>query len=549
MESKVIRARRRNDAKQRQAQASERQWARQAAAFDLLLPLVAPTQTAQSPRLVAQASSLADAAVAVFDKTRWLLGMLGSGSVFLETAEAAQRRTAAQKIQGGWRQRQDRLLRASRRELASAVLGAEASPASILSHSPGGRPLRLQSPFLGQRRQPQAQPQGDSTAAAEDAAEAAALLGDGERLGAIFRAVALEDYGRASARVIGVTATGGELTFAAGETVWVFRAPLYAHWFGCTAATAAAAAKHGQSSVKSQGDRQSGITDDFRLGGTFPSDAVKVYDAVGLENDKCYLLSVDQGLELGRCSTRECALALRANVALDMRGGGSGFARAVYAVGDLYASLSPNGMRAYADPEAWIKTKRKQEQLQAQPAPLGRKWCDTDVGMAQAAAVLQRKKKSEPEETTGDRIRAAFESGWFRESVSDGMDNGMSHVEWIGPALDLLSITSGNVVMEWGYCVGHAVVRALASLEEARQKAGQKAEADRIEALVEETNALKAELAELKDQQENEQAILVAEKLGAFNKQGASCIELSGCEAVIVCWCELMLATSVAICC
>ena len=163
-----------------------------------------------------------------------------------------------------------------------------------------------------------------------------------------------------------------------------------------------------------------------------------------------------------------------------------------------------------------MKKKRKQEQLTAQRVPLGQKWSDTDVGKAQAAQVLERKMKGRPEESTGDRIAAAFESGWFRDSVSDGMDNGMCHVEWIEPALHLLSIQSGHVVMEWGYCVGHAVVRALASLEEARRVAGQQPD-DRIAALVEETNALKTQLAELKKQRENELAIQTAEKLGTIN--------------------------------
>jgi hypothetical protein len=515
MESKVIRARRRNDAKHRQARRSERKWARQAAAFDLLLPVAAPAHATSTLLTVAPETILTDSAVSAFDRTKWLLGTLGSDSAFLETAEATQRRVAAQIIQDAWRLRQHSLFRASRRKLASVVLGAQASPATILAHLPDGRPLRLQSPFRGQQRQSRIQAQGELVAAAEEAAEAAALLGDGEKLGAIFRAVALDDYNHASRRLVGETGQGGELTFTAGETVWVFRAPLYAHWFGCTAATAAAAAKHDYSPVKGQADRQYGSSGDFRLGGTFPSDAVKVYDVVGLEHDRCYLLSVDQGLELGRCSIRECALALRENVALEMRGGGWGCTRAVYAVGDLYASLSPNGMRAYADPEAWMKTKHKHEQLHAQRAPLGQKWCNTDVGMAQAAAVLERNMKG-ASETTGDRIGAAFESGWFRDSVSDGMDNGMSHVEWIGPALDLLSIKSGDIVMEWGYCVGHAVVRALASLEKARQSAGQQPD-DRIAALIDETDALKAELAELKEQRENELAIQVAEKLGASN--------------------------------
>lgn len=514
MESKMIRARRRNEAKHRQARRIEKKWARQAAAFDLLLPLAVPAQAASTLLTVAPESTVVDSANTAFNRIEWLLGAVGSGSASLETAEEAQRRTAAQHIQDAWRLRHHRRLRASRRKLASMVLGAEASPATILAHLPDGSPLRLQSPFRGQQRESHVEVQSDVATAAEEAAEAAAVLGDGERLGAIFRAIALEDYGHASSCPVGVTGQGGDLNFTAGDTVWVFRAPLYAHWFGCTAVTAAAAAKHDHYPVDSQIDRQCGSNGDFRLGGTFPSDAVKVYDVVGLEHDKCYLLSADQGLELGRCSTRECALALRENVALEMRGGGQGCTRAVYAVGDLYASLSPDGMRAYADPEAWMKTKRKHEQLHAQRAPLGQKWCDTNVGMAQAAAELQRKMKSGSEETTGDRIGAAFESGWFRDSVSDGLDNGMSHVEWIAPALELLSIQSGDIVMEWGYCVGHAVVRALASLEKARQAAGQQPD-DRIAALVDETDALKGELAELKEQRENELAIQVAEKLGA----------------------------------
>lgn len=512
METKVIRTRRRNDAKRRTRRGA-RQWAQQAAALDLLLPAAAVAPADASTALaVAPGTALAAAAAdtAVIDKTGWLLGTLGAGSAFLETAEAAQRRTAAQRIQSEWHLLQHRRLRASRRALAAAVLGPAASPATILAPDGDGRPLRLRSPFLGQQRQPHSQPSDASAAAAEsEAAEAAKLLGDGARLGAMLRAVALEDYGHTDGRIVGVTAQGGELRFAAGETVWVLRAPLYGHWFGCTAASVAAAAKAAEEPCPVEGEGTSGPS----FGGTFPSDAVKVYDPVGLEPDQCYLLSVDQGLELGRCCTRERGLALRENVALEMRGGGRGCIHAAYAVGDLFASLSPNGIRAYADPEAWMKRKRKQEQLLAQRAPLGSKWSDTDVGKAQAAAVFERKAHGEPEETIGDRIGAAFESGWFRDSVSDGMDNGMSHVEWIAPALDLLSIKSGDIVMEWGYCVGHAVVQALASLEEARKIAGQQPD-DRIAALVEETDALKAELASLKEQHENDLAIRVAEELG-----------------------------------
>jgi len=105
------------------------------------------------------------------------------------------------------------------------------------------------------------------------------------------------------------------------------------------------------------------------------------------------------------------------------------------------------------------------------------------------------------------------------------MDNGMAHTEWLTPALDLLSVKSGDIVMEWGYCVGHGVVRTLGALEEARKVAGQQPD-DRIQQLVEETDQIKLELADLKLKKAevisdgvgyaliNDEAIAVAEKLG-----------------------------------
>ena len=339
------------------------------------------------------------------------------------------------------------------------------------------------------------------------------MLEDGAALGAMFRGVALEDYGGGATGA----AEAGELRFDKGETVWVLRAPLYGHWFGCTAAAAAAAAK-----LELDNETASSAP----LGGTFPGDAVKIYDPVGLEPDSCYLLSVDRGLELGRCSLAQRRLAIRESVALEIRGGGHGCCYAAHPVGDLFASLNPHQTKALADPDEWAKRKRKQEQLQGGArAPIGKKWSVTPEGRAQTEAKLERSTSGLPEETVGDRLMTAFQAGWFQDAVSDGMDNGMAHTEWLSPALDLLSVNSGNIVMEWGYCVGHGVARTLAALEEARKVAGQQPD-DRIQQLVAETDEIKLELADLKLKKEasisdgvgyaliNDEAIAVAESLG-----------------------------------
>ena len=140
------------------------------------------------------------------------------------------------------------------------------------------------------------------------------------------------------------------------------------------------------------------------------------------------------------------------------------------------------------------------------------KWCDTAEGIAQAAA---RKAAGGKAQTFASRLVQCFELGWFA-GVSDAQDNGMEHTEWIEPALQLLSVSRGDIVMELGHMVGHGVVAAVEALERAKESAGQQPH-DRIKALQAKTEQLQAKLDGLKAQQTyaaTSAAVGVAEQLG-----------------------------------
>ena len=121
------------------------------------------------------------------------------------------------------------------------------------------------------------------------------------------------------------------------------------------------------------------------------------------------------------------------------------------------------------------------------------KWCDTAEGIAQAAA---RQAAGGKAQTFASRLVQCFELGWFA-GVSDAQDNGMEHTEWIEPALQLLSVSRGDIVMELGHMVGHGVVAAVEALERAKESAGQQPH-DRIKALQAKTEQLQAKLDGLK---------------------------------------------------
>ena len=321
MGSKSLRLRRRQHAQRQETLRAAAKWARLGRRFDVQRPPSAEGGDADSDSTV-----------------RWLLHAIGAASAHLVTAEDAARLAAAARLQREWRQRRQRQFRAGLRRLASTVLSDDAPAATVLSpEAGGGRPLRLQSPFLGRR------------AAAPDPAPEEELAA---RLNALFLAVAVEAHDGDGPE---------ELRFEPGEVVMVTHAPLFGFWLGATVA---------QLLSESESDERMGAR-------AFPAGAVRLFAFVGRDAGACLLLSVAEGERLGCCSGEEARQHVSNGRALEMpppmRGSlGTGLG-VLYAVDRLVRELSPGGRSGIVVTDAAERARLyKQQQLNnARRLPLG----------------------------------------------------------------------------------------------------------------------------------------------------------------------------------
>ena len=322
MGSKSLRLRRRQHAQRQETQRAAAKWARMGRRFDVQRPPSAEGGGTDSDSTV-----------------RWLLHAIGAASAHLVTAEDAARLAAAARLQREWRQRRQRQFRAGLRRLASTVLSDDTPAATVLSpEAGGGRPLRLQSPFLGRR------------AAAPDPAPEEELAA---RLSALFLAVAVEAHDGDGPE---------ELRFEPGEVVMVTHAPLFGFWLGATVAQ-----------LLSESDES-----DERVGArAFPAGAVRLFAFVGCDAGTCLLLSVAEGERLGCCSGEEARQHVSNGRALEMpppmRGSLGRGLGVLYAVDRLVRELSPGVRSGIVVTDAAERARQyKQQQLNnARRLPLG----------------------------------------------------------------------------------------------------------------------------------------------------------------------------------